>query len=178
MTGELHRSNVRIMKRLLVIAVGMFGFGFALVPLYKVFCDLTGLNRGTAQALANNTQIDFDRRLSVELVANVQDGTIWRFTAPSTRLTVHPGQLVQAEYELENLTDRPLAGRAVPSYGPALAGRYFKKLDCFCFREQHLAPRERASLPVLFVIDRKLPADVNVVTLSYTFFEQPKGSGT
>jgi cytochrome c oxidase assembly protein subunit 11 len=82
------------------------------------------------------------------------------------------------DYELVNLTDRPLTGRAVPSYGPARAGAYFQKIDCFCFREQRLAPGERLTLPVLFVLDRKLPPDLTVVTLSYTFFRLPPGVNT
>jgi len=164
-------GNLRTSRRLAALAAAMFAFGFALVPLYEVFCDLTGLNRDAAQALANNTQVDTSRRVRIELVANVQDGAPWRFAAPRLPLDVHPGELVRVEYELENLSDRPLVGRAVPSYGPAAAAAHFKKIDCFCFREQRLAPHEKVRLPVLFVLDRGVAADMKVVTLSYTFFE-------
>lgn len=167
------QANARTLRRLLLLAAAMFGFGFALVPLYDVFCDLTGLNRDAAQALANNTQVDASRTVRVELLANVQDGRAWRFTAPERPVRVHPGQLARVDYELENLTDRPLAGRAVPSYGPAAAAGYFKKIDCFCFREQHLAPGQKLSLPVIFVLDRAIPPDMTVVTLSYTYYDQP-----
>jgi cytochrome c oxidase assembly protein subunit 11 len=177
MTGDVQRANVRTMRRLLIWALGMFGFAFALVPLYGVYRNLTGLDRDAVQPLVNNTQVDFSRSVSVEMLANVQDGSIWRFTAPSETLTVHPGQLVQVDYELVNLTDRPVSGRAVPSYGPVAAGRYFKKIDCFCFRSQHLAAREKATLPVVFVIDRRLPTNMKAITLSYTLFEQTRGSG-
>lgn len=177
------QANRRTLTRFGLLAAAMFGFGFALVPLYDVFCDLTGLNRDAAQALANNTQVDASRTVRVEFVANdglatVQDGAVWRFTAPTAPVRAHPGQLVRVDYELVNLTDRTLTGRAVPSYGPARAGAYFQKIDCFCFREQRLAPGERLTLPVLFVLDRKLPADLPVVTLSYTFFRLPPGVNT
>lgn len=177
-TRELGRANLTTLKRFGLVALAMFAFGFVLIPLYGVFCDLTGLNRDAAQALVNNTQVDFSRRVRIELVANVQDGAVLRFTAPRMPVDVHPGQLVRVEYELENLTGRPLVGRAVPSYGPAAAGAHFKKIDCFCFREQHLAPHEKLHLPVLFVLDRQLGADMNVVTLSYTFFQQGRGVKT
>lgn len=172
------QANTRTLTRFGLLAAAMFGFGFALVPLYDVFCDLTGLNRDAAQALANNTQVDASRTVRVELLANVQDGAVWRFTAPLAPVRAHPGQLVRVDFELENLTGRPLTGRAVPSYGPARAGAYFQKIDCFCFREQRLAPGEKLTLPVLFVLDRKLPADLTVVTLSYTFFRLPTGVST
>lgn len=177
MNAELRRANRRTLRKLILAAVGMFGFGFALVPLYSVFCDVTGLNRDAAQALANNTQVDAGRWVTVQLVANVQDDSLWRFSAPPRSVVVHPGQLVQVAYELANLTDRNLLARAVPSYGPPEAGPHFKKIECFCFHEEHLAPHEKASLPLVFVIDRKLPADLNVVTLSYTLFQLPARSG-
>ena len=165
-------GNLNTSLRLAAVSLAMFGFGFALVPLYDVFCDLTGLNRDAAQALVSNTQVDTSRSVRVELVANVQDGAVWRFTAPRQPVDVHPGELVRVDYELENLTDHFLIGRAVPSYGPAAAAAHFRKIDCFCFREQHLAPHEKLRLPVLFVIDRKVAADMKVMTLSYTFFQQ------
>jgi cytochrome c oxidase assembly protein subunit 11 len=167
-------GNLRTSMRLAAMSAAMFAFGFALVPLYDVFCDLTGLNRDAAQALANNTQIDRSRSVRIELVANVQDGARWRFTAPRQPVNVHPGELTRVDYELENLTDRPLVGRAVPSYAPAAAAVHFKKIECFCFREQHLAPHEKLRLPVLFVLDRGIAAELKVVTLSYTIFEQGK----
>ena len=163
-------GNRRTSLRLTLMSAAMFAFGFALVPLYDVFCDLTGLNRDAAQALANNTQVDFSRKVRIELVANVRDDALWRFAAPRLPVDAHPGELVQVEYELENLSDQPLVGRAVPSYAPLAAAAHFKKIDCFCFREQRLAPHEKMRLPVLFVLDRGVASDMRVVTLSYTFF--------
>lgn len=178
MSAALDLANGRSLRRFGLVAAAMFGFGFALIPVYDVFCDLTGLNRDAAQALANNTQVDFSRTVRIELVAHVQDGAVWRFSAPTRPVAVHPGQLVQVEYELENLTGRPLVGRAVPSYGPASAAAHFKKIDCFCFRDQHLAPHEKRRLPVLFVLDKAVDRDLGVVSLSYTFFEQAGGGRT
>ncbi len=184
MTAQLARANARTLRRLLLAVGAMFGFGFALVPLYDVFCDLTGLNRGEIQALARNTQVDASRRVRVEFLASEvpaaarhagQPRAAWRFTAPPRAIDPHPGELVRVDYELENLTGRPLTGRAVPSYGPAAAAAYFKKIECFCFRDQTLAPGEKRVLPVLFVLDRTLPADMGVVTLSYAFFPSPEG---
>ncbi len=163
-------GNRRTSLRLTLMSAAMFAFGFALVPLYDVFCDLTGLNRDAAQALANNTQVDFSRKVRIELVANVRGDALWRFAAPRLPVDVHPGELVQVEYELENLSNQPLVGRAVPSYAPLAAAAHFKKIDCFCFREQRLAPHEKMRLPVLFVLDRGVAANMKVVTLSYTFF--------
>ena len=177
MNAEQARANARTLRRLLLLALAMFGFGFALVPLYTTFCNATGFNRGEIQAAARNTQVDYTRRVRVELLANVQDDAPWRFTAPSKPIDPHPGELVQVEYQIENLTDRPILGRAVPSYGPAAAALYLHKIECFCFSNQDLAPHEKRRLPVLFVLDRKMPRDMGVVTLSYTFFELPQGNG-
>lgn len=166
------RANAVLLRRLLLAAVAMFAFGYALVPLYAKFCELTGLNRDDAQILARNTQIDYSREVRVQLLSDNRDGAAWRLVAPPAGITAHPGELVQVEYELDNLGDRPLVGHAVPSYAPAEAAGYIKKIECFCFREQRLAPREKRRLPVLFVLDRGLPAGVGVVSLSYIFYRQ------
>lgn len=168
--SEIAHANAVVMRRLLVLAVAMFGFGFALVPLYSIFCDLTGLNRDEAQVLARNSQVDMSRSVQVQMLSNSRNGEEWHLIAPATAIAPHPGELVMVEYELDNLSDRPLVGRAVPSYAPARAAAYFKKIECFCFREQRLAPHERLRMPVLFVLDNRLPADIGVVTLSYTFY--------
>ncbi len=163
-------ANARMRRHLLWLAAAMFGFAFALVPLYRVFCETTGLNRDDAQVLAGNSQVDASRLVWVQLLAQVEDAGPWRLTAPAAAIPAHPGELVQVEFELENLTDRAVTGRAVPSYAPAAAARYFRKIECFCFREQHLAPHEKVRLPVMFVLDRQIPYDMGTVTLSYAFF--------
>ena len=175
MREQHQHANTVMLRRLLLAVLGMFAFAFAMVPLYNTFCEVTGFNRGEVQALARNTQVDLTRQVRVELLANVQDGVAWRFTAPSKPINPHPGELVHVDFEVENLTARPIVGRAVPSYGPAAAAPYFKKIECFCFRNQTLEPHEKRVLPVLFVLDPNLPPDMGVVTLSYTFFEIPKG---
>ena len=169
---ELAIANRRLMKKLLVVAAMMFGFGFALVPFYEKICEVTGI-RNVFQpdaAAAQNTQIDASRSVSVEFDANTQR-LPWTFKPLQAGATVHPGEVMQIEYEVRNTLDRPVTGQAVPSYGPREAALYFRKLECFCFRQQTLAAGEVRRMPVVFVIDPELPRDINTVTLSYTFFE-------
>ena len=163
-------ENRKLFVKLTVIAVGMFGFGFALVPFYEKICAATGLNNLFSSSSVANTQVDAGRTLTVELDANT-NGVPWRFAPRERSVRVHPGELVQIAYVVRNESDRPVVGQAVPSYGPQLAGKYFTKLDCFCFAQQTLAPGESRVMPVLFVIDPGLPAEVGTITLSYTFFE-------
>lgn len=171
-------DNRLLLKKLLVVAVGMFGFGFALVPFYKQLCEATGINNVIkADAAPVNTQVDMSREITLELDANLRDQLPWRFKPRQVSLKVHPGQTVQVEYELENVSDRVITGQAIPSYGPQYVAQYFRKLECFCFKRQSIAAGEKRLMPVVFVIDRKLPADVNTVTLSYTFFEVNGSNG-
>jgi cytochrome c oxidase assembly protein subunit 11 len=166
--------NRAILGKLALLAALMFGFGFAMVPLYKKICEVTGINFLTkedrsAAEFARNTQVDTSRRVVVEFDANHHGA--WRFKPERTSIEVHPGELVTVEYELVNTQARETSGQAIPSYAPQVAGQYFRKLECFCFRQQALAPFETRRFPVVFVVDPKLPADVNTITLSYTFFE-------
>jgi len=165
------RDNRRLLTRLSVVAVLMFGFGFALVPFYDRICLALGVNSLVERAEAPaNTQIDASRTVTIELDANAHH-LPWRFRPLTQHLTVHPGELVHVEYEIANVRDAAVTGHAVPSYGPALAGQYFRKLECFCFTPQTLAAGETRTLPVTFLIDPALPREVHTVTLSYTFFE-------
>lgn len=168
----LARANRYLLKKLLVVAVGMFGFGFALVPFYEQICEATGIrNLFKADAApAKNTQVDLSRSVSIEFDSNVQRLS-WTFRPLEPRVSVHPGALTQVIYEVRNTLDRPVTGQAVPSYSPAVAVRYFKKLECFCFQQQTLGPGEIRRMPVVFVVDPDIPADVTTITLSYTFFE-------
>lgn len=160
--------------KLVVIAGVMFGFGFALIPLYDKICEVTGLNiltkvdRGAA-AFARNTQVDQSRSIVVEFDANAHGA--WQFRPAVRSLEVHPGELVTVEYDLVNTRAAPTAGQAIPSYAPQHSAAYFRKLECFCFEQQALQANEKRRFPVVFVIDPKLPKDVNTITLSYTFFE-------
>ena len=169
--GNLVLANRRLMKKLLVVAAIMFGFGFALVPFYEKICEVTGIrNVFQPDAVAANTQIDATRLVSVEFDANTQR-LPWTFKPLQSSVTVHPGEVMQVAYEVRNTLERPVTGQAVPSYGPQQAALYFRKMECFCFQQQTLGPGEVRKMPVVFVIDPKLPPELNTVTLSYTFFE-------
>jgi cytochrome c oxidase assembly protein subunit 11 len=164
-------ANRRLMKKLLVVASIMFGFAFALVPFYEKICEVTGIrNVFQPDAIAANTQIDASRQVSVEFDANTQR-LAWTFKPVRSSVTVHPGEVIQVEYEVRNSLDRPLTGQAVPSYSPQQAALYFRKMECFCFQQQTLAPGEVRRMPVVFMIDPTLPPELNTITLSYTFFE-------
>jgi cytochrome c oxidase assembly protein subunit 11 len=164
------RANRLLLAKLGVVVAVMFGFGFALVPFYDKICEATGLREIGQRDQVANTQVDLARSVRLELDANASK-LPWRFRPLTPIVTVHPGEVTQVVYEVENLSDRPTTGQAVPSYGPQLAAEYFKKLECFCFTRQSLAAHEKRQMPVLFVIDPALPKDVPAITLSYTFFE-------
>ena len=169
--GNLVLANRRLMKKLLVVAAIMFGFGFALVPFYEKICEVTGIrNVFQPDAVAANTQIDATRLVSVEFDANTQR-LPWTFKPLQASVSVHPGEVTQVVYEVRNTLERSVTGQAVPSYGPQQAALYFRKMECFCFQQQTLGPGEVRKMPVVFVIDPKLPPELNTVTLSYTFFQ-------
>lgn len=163
-------GNTRTLAKLVAVTLGMFGFGFALVPFYYKICEVTGINAGAEQSLAKNTQVDAGRWVTVEFDANTNAGLPWRFKPAQSSMKVHPGQLAQVEYEVLNTSDHAIVGQAVPSYGPARAAGFFRKIECFCFTRQTLAAGERRLMPVLFVLDPAMDRDVHTVTLSYTFF--------
>jgi len=164
-------DNRRLFVRLAVVAAAMFGFGYALVPFYYQICAAWGVNSlGEVPAKPVNTQIDRSRTVTIELDSNAH-GLPWRFRPLVRHIDVHPGELTTVEYEVVNERNEPVTAQAVPSYGPALAAAYFNKLECFCFTQQTLAPGETRRLPVLFVVDPRLPKEVNSIALSYTFFE-------
>jgi cytochrome c oxidase assembly protein subunit 11 len=164
-------ANSVVLKKLLIFTVLMFGFGFALVPFYEKICEVTGINNLLqADTLADNTQVDTARWVTVELDANTR-GLPWQFKPLQSSVRVHPGELIQVMYEVRNNSNREINGQAIPSYSPQLLAKYLKKLECFCFSKQVLKPNEVREMPVQFVIEPGLPADVNTVTISYTFFE-------
>ncbi len=163
-------ANRALAGRLAVVVLAMFGFGFLLVPFYDKICEVAGINRIGRADQVINTQVDAGRVVRVELDSNLRN-LPWRFSPREPVLSVHPGELKQVVYEVVNMTDRPLTGQAVPSYAPSHAAQFFRKLDCFCFTTQTLAPGERREMPVVFVIDPALPVDIATITLSYTFFE-------
>ena len=165
-------DNRRLGLRLTVVAVGMFAFGYALVPFYDRICQALGVNNlsGAVAAVPGNTQVDRARSVTVEFDGNAHE-LPWRFRPLETQLTLHPGELGRVEYEVVNVRDHAVTGQAIPSFGPQIAGEYFHKLDCFCFTQQTLGPGETRRMPIVFTVDPKLPKDVRTITLSYTFFE-------
>jgi cytochrome c oxidase assembly protein subunit 11 len=175
--NRLQRDNRALLGKLAVVALLMFGFGYAMVPMYKSICEALGINvlsLSERQAVAGaadgrNTQIDRSRTITVEFDANARGP--FDFKPAVASLQVHPGELTSVMYEFRNVQNRSLSAQAIPSYAPKQASAHFNKLECFCFNEYTLAPGESKRWPVVFVIDSRLPKDVTTITLSYTFFE-------
>ena len=166
------RANMQLLRKLMLISLAMFGFGFALVPLYEKVCQVTGIRNilRADHVVAKNTQIDTSRKISIEFDSNTH-ALPWTFRPLLGHMDVHPGELQQVEYEIRNNENRPMTGQAIPSYAPQHAGGYFKKIACFCFEQQTLQPGEVRRMPITFVVDPDLPKDVPSIALSFTFFE-------
>jgi len=171
-SGRLLLNRTMLLK-LVVVAVVMFGFGYALVPVYRQVCEVLGINVLTQKdgtvAPPTNTQVDLARTVTIELDGNAQGP--WRFRPTQRSVDVHPGAMTTVVYEVVNTQARTVKAQAIPSYAPQSAMPYFKKVECFCFQEQVLGPNEARQMPVVFFIDHKLPREVKNITLSYTFFE-------
>ncbi|WP_454762719.1 cytochrome c oxidase assembly protein [Cupriavidus campinensis] len=167
------RFNRGMLWRLLVVVGLMFSFGYALVPLYKKICEVTGINVVTTRELygasVRNTQVDRSRTVTVEFDSNTRGP--FAFRPVKSSMDVHPGELTTIVYEVANGQPRDISAQAIPSYAPKQATEYFKKVECFCFKQQTLKANEAREMPVVFVIDPDLPKDVKTITLSYTFFE-------
>jgi cytochrome c oxidase assembly protein subunit 11 len=180
--NDRKQANQRVVKRLGIAAVLMFGFGFALVPLYDVFCDITGINGKTGRIEmeeALSQQVDEDRLVTVEFLATVHSDLPWEFRPLVKRIKVHPGEVTEVNYFASNKTENLVAGQAVPSLAPGLAAKYFNKTECFCFTRQTLGPGESKEMPLRFVVDPGLPENVRTVSLSYTFYQaEPDTSGS
>jgi len=173
----IRSENLRMLGKLAVVAAGMFGFGYAMIPIYRQMCELTGINvlalgerevPGGASGRPNS-QVDATRTITVEFDANARGP--WQFKPAVRSVQVHPGELTTVMYEFQNVQDRRMSAQAIPSYAPRQAAAHFNKVECFCFRQYTLAPGEKKQWPVAFVIDPKLSKDVKTITLSYTFFE-------
>ena len=173
--------NALMLKKLGVVALAMFGFGYALVPMYRAICEFTGINilalgesdtparQEAKRRVGTNSQIDFTRTITVEFDTNARGP--WSFKPEKSSVSVHPGEMTTIMYEFQNVQNRVMSAQAIPSYAPKQAEAHFNKLECFCFNQYTLAPGEKKSWPVVFVIDDKISKDVNTITLSYTFFE-------
>jgi cytochrome c oxidase assembly protein subunit 11 len=175
-------NSWKLGTKLALLSVAMLGFSYAMVPLYKSACDAGLINpqrEDASNPYANvnrnvdtsNTQVDKSRWITVEFIANTNEKMPWNFAAQQKSVKIHPGEMTNVVYDVVNTTDKEIVGVAVPSYGPALAVEYFKKVECFCFTKQTMAPHEHRGMPVVFVVTPDLPKDVSTITLSYTFFE-------
>ena len=179
----IRSQNRTMVGKLVVVAAGMFAFGYALIPIYKHICEITGINilslserqvpgggsAGRNVSVPDNSQIDLSRTITVEFDANARGP--WEFRPAQRSVQVHPGQLATVMYEFQNVQNRRMAAQAIPSYAPQQAAAHFNKLECFCFQQYTLEAGEKRQWPVAFVIDPKLSKDVTTITLSYTFFE-------
>jgi cytochrome c oxidase assembly protein subunit 11 len=168
------RANRNMTWKLLAIAAGAFGFGFALVPLYNVLCSVTGYGDQTKllQKVAAIEHPDLNRTVTVEFLADVASNGEWEFRPLQRTIQVHPGQLYTAQFYAKNLTGRDTVAQAVPNIAPSETAAYFHKTECFCFAPQHFKLDEGRNMPVRFIIDPALPAHIDMITLAYTFYDE------
>ena len=171
MNNSVQKRNRETIRKLAIIAVVMFGFGYALVPLYNKICQVTGVNNLLQPDEVVNTQVDKSRTISLEFDANVRGDIAWKLTPRERKRDIHPGELVHVKFDLKNESDVSILAQAIPSYGPQRAGLYVKKLECFCFSQQKIPARSDQELTVVLVVEPSIPRDVHTVTLSYTMFE-------
>lgn len=166
----------KLVLRLLFVIVGMFGFGFALVPLYDLFCDVTGLNGKTNSEayLPVAELIDTSREVKVQFIATNNANMRWEFRPDVFELKVHPGEEITTTFFARNPSGKVMVAQAIPSVSPGKAAAYFHKTECFCFNQQQLAGGEAIDMPLRFIVDRDVPKDVNTITLSYTLFDVTK----
>ncbi|MGZ4958928.1 MAG: cytochrome c oxidase assembly protein [Methylomonas sp.] len=176
MSNDLEQKNAKLVKRLVLLVLLMFGFGYALVPLYDVLCDLTGQNikiDGSAAAQGETAfNVDESREVRVEFITSLNESTPMEFRAETSSIKVHPGQYYTVNFYAKNNTNTPLKAQAIPSIAPGLAEEFFKKTQCFCFTTQTFEAKEEKTMPVRFVVDPKLPERFKTITLSYTFFDR------
>ena len=167
------QKNRRVASLVIILSLAMFGFGYALIPLYDIICDITGFNGRTGVAEAEEierTLPDKSRLITVQFVASVNSQLPWDFLPTQTQMQVHPGKIYETTFSVRNRSNRNLVGQAVPSVSPNKAALHFNKTECFCFTKQILNPQETREMPVHFVVNRELPSSVRVLTLAYTFF--------
>ena len=174
--GQQQGNPIRTARKLAFVAVAMFGFGYLLVPLYNVFCEVTGLNGKTGEIAiedVSESDIDVTRNITIEFDTNIRS-LPWEFSALERKVNVHPGELGEARFKVVNRSNKAVIGRAIPSVAPSQASVFFNKTECFCFDEQRLEPGETKEMVVKFVVGTNLPKRFGSLVLSYTFFEVPK----
>lgn len=172
-TSSAKVQNTKVVKKLMLIVFGMFGFGFALIPLYDVFCDITGLNGKTStEAVTYNVeQVDTKRIVTVQFISRTAQGIPWKFEPMMNEIKVHPGEMKLVKFYAKNESTRDIIGQAVPSVSPGLAAAYFQKIECFCFTQQPLKANEEVEMALQFYVDPELPEDISTLTLSYTLYD-------
>ncbi|WP_299731614.1 cytochrome c oxidase assembly protein [uncultured Endozoicomonas sp.] len=174
-TLSVAQSARRTVIRSILVAIGMFGFGFAMVPLYNVFCQVTGLNGKTDPDpylyKAAEAKADTSRDIKVQFVATRNAGMSWSFTPSTPQVTVHPGEPGVLNFVVKNPTDKPMVGQAIPSVTPFEATNFLHKVECFCFTTQTLQPGEERIMPLRIIVDQELPKHIKKLTLSYTLFD-------
>jgi len=182
---EKAKSNKKVVSLLSLVALGMFGFGFALVPLYNLICDTFGLNgkfteieQGTvniAQQAKRAEKIekrkDLSRKVTVEFFSSLNQNLNWEFRSMKNKLEIHPGEVTTIKYYAKNNTGREVVAQAIPSVSPGTANKYFTKMECFCFKQQTFKPGEEKEMPLIFVVDPDLPKNISTISLAYTFFD-------
>jgi len=169
LTPEVREQNRATLTKLLLIIPVMLVFCALMVPLYRQVCAALGLT--ATRAVEKNTQVDLSRKVAVDFVANLNANFAWKFEPVDKHVEIHPGEIVTINYRVTNTLPVATIGRAVPSFGPQEAGRYFNKISCFCFSNQELQAGETRDMPVTFYVDPKMPSDIQAIALSYTFFD-------
>lgn len=173
--NDRQKANRKLVVKLLWGVLAALLFAFALVPLYNVICSVTGLNGKTNAVPAKvSNQVDVSREVVVELTSSVMPGLGWNFYPEIPKLVVHPGEVQTVNFIAKNVTNEEVAGQAIPSISPGQATPYFKKIECFCFQRQALAPGETKRMPLRFYVSPDVPKDILVITLSYAFFNAVK----
>lgn len=170
------RGHASMVVKLAFASIAMFGFGYALVPLYDIFCEVTGIGDSTTTTAAENPERlepDYDRTITVEFIAQHEQGSFWDFDSEKVRMEVHPGKLYTTHYLATNAAPAPQVAHAVPSVSPSGATQYLRKVECFCFEEQQFEAEQTQEMPVLFYVDPAIPSNISTVTLSYAFYGQP-----
>lgn len=177
MKENVTQKNTRLVRLLVFVVLGMFGFGYALVPLYDVLCDITGINGKVEAAVKEESyEIDKSREITVEFMTALNESTPMVFRSETKRIKVHPGEYHTVNFYAENKTEKAMVARAIPSISPGPAAEYLKKIECFCFSEQTFKAREGKTMPVRFVVNPELPEKYKTITLAYTFFDNTETS--
>lgn len=173
MTLDTQSAQTKLTFRLLMVVIGMFGFGFAMVPLYDVICDITGLNGKTAGQYVNDKPmvVDPDREITIQFLTNNNANMPWEFRPVLRSIKVRPGEMYETNFFARNPAGQPMTAQAIPSVTPFYAAAYLHKTECFCFNQQHLASGESIDMPLRFIVDSQIPDDIHTLTLSYTLFD-------